>query len=169
MFIKNNIKKVGDKIYSSTLLVEGYKENGNVKHNTLANLTHWPKEVVDEFKKILKGGKVNMLDDLEEEQGKAIGAIYVFREIAREIGMIKALGNDNKARLTLAMIFGRILNQGSRFSLVSWQNDEALHEVIGLDEFNEDQLYYAMDWLYENQEQIEKKIFTYRYKDKISH
>ncbi len=162
MFIKENIKKVGNKIYTTTLLVEGYRENGKVKHNTISNLTKWPSILVDELKKIIKGGKVDLLDDLENEQGKAIGALYVLHQIAKKMGIIKVLGSSNFSKLVQVMIYGRILNQGSRLSLVSWQNDEAIPEVIGIKRFNEDQLYYAMDWLYENQDKIERDLFKHR-------
>ena len=167
MFIKENIKKVGNKKYTTTLLVEGYRENGKVKHSTIANLTKGPSMLIDELKKIIKGGKVDLLDDLESEQGKAIGALYVLHQIAKKIGIIKVFGNSIFSKLVQVMIYGRILNQGSRLSLVSWQNDESIEEVIGATKFNEDQLYYAMDWLYNNQYKIESDLFKLRYKSEM--
>ena len=40
------------------LLREAYRENGKVKKRTLANLTDWPKDLLEGFRALLKGGKV---------------------------------------------------------------------------------------------------------------
>ena len=40
------------------LLRQAYREDGKVKKRTLANLTDWPKELVEGFRALLKGGKV---------------------------------------------------------------------------------------------------------------
>jgi hypothetical protein len=167
MFIKRTSKKQNGKIYHSVALVEGYRENGIVKHRTIANLTKWNPAMIEGFEKVLKGGDVNTFDDLSLESGKAFGALYVLDKLAKEIGIEKGLGGSQNAKLSLVMIFGRILNQGSRLGLVSWQNDQAIQEIIGINKFDEDQLYSAMDWLNENQENIEKNLWKYRYGHKI--
>jgi transposase len=167
MFVKDNIKKSGNKTYSTTLLVQGFRENGKVRHKTLANMSYWPKNIVDEIRKIVKGGKVNFFqNEINTEQGKAFGALYALYEITKRLGIEKTFGNSRNAKLCLAMILGRILNQGSRLSLVSWQNDQSIKEVLETHRFNEDQLYSAMDWLDKNNLELEKKIFKSRYKDK---
>src|SRR3954467_9191430 len=40
------------------LLRESYREGGKVKKRTLFNLTHWPPELLEGFKALLKGGTV---------------------------------------------------------------------------------------------------------------
>src|SRR5271166_2816620 len=40
------------------LLRQAYREDGKVKKRTLANLTDWPKELIEGFRALLKGGKV---------------------------------------------------------------------------------------------------------------
>ena len=42
----------------AVLLREAYRKDGKVKKRTLANLTDWPKELVEGFRALLKGGKV---------------------------------------------------------------------------------------------------------------
>lgn len=167
MFIKRTKMKRGDKVYPCIALVEGYRENGKVKHRTIANLTKWNPVMIDGLEKVLKGGKVNNFDELNLESGKAFGALHVLDKLAEKIGIKKILGSSENAKLALIMIFGRILNQGSRLGLVSWQNDQAIYEIIGLEKkFNERQLYSAMDWLNENQGDIEKKLWKHRYGNK---
>ena len=37
------------------LLRESYRDGGKVKNRTLANLSHWPEDKVDELRRVLKG------------------------------------------------------------------------------------------------------------------
>ena len=37
---------------------ESYREGGKVKKRTLCNLTHWPSDLLEGFKALLKGGTV---------------------------------------------------------------------------------------------------------------
>lgn len=51
MYIQTHTKRVGEKTYQSVLLVEGYRENGKVKHRTLANLSALAPAMIEEMKK----------------------------------------------------------------------------------------------------------------------
>lgn len=75
MYITRKRKVVGNKVYVSTLLVEGYREGKKVKHRTISNISSWPKELVEEFELLLKGGKVAKLENLRYRQGKSCGAL----------------------------------------------------------------------------------------------
>ena len=48
------------------LLRESYRQGGKVRKRALANLTHWPSDVVEGLPGVLKGGKVasHLLEDL---------------------------------------------------------------------------------------------------------
>lgn len=164
MFIKRNKKKVGDKTYVTPLLVRSVKKKGkNPEHETIANLSKWPEELVTEFEKLLKGGKVSNLDEFKHGQGKSCGGLLVLYEVCKRIGIEKALGSDMKSRLALLMIIGRILTQGSRLHLIkSFVPNQAVEEVLGLKDFSEDDLYDALTWLSDNQEKVEKKLFHER-------
>ncbi len=165
MFIQRNIKKVKDKTYHSVLLLHNYRKQGKVKHKTISNLSSWPPELVDQLELLLKGRKVTRLEDLEHKQGKAYGAIKVIYEVAKRLGIIQAIGKSKQAILCLLMIMGRILTNGSRLALCSWALDEAIEEVLRITNFDEDDLYQALDWICEKQGKIEKKLFQLR-KDK---
>ena len=169
MFITRNKKVVGNKVYTSTLLVEGYREGRKVKHRTISNLSSWSKELVDDFELLLKGGKVTNLKDLRYGQGKSYGALITIYEICKRLGILKAMGESRKARLAILMTMGRILAQGSRLHIVKgWSKDEAIEEVLGINYFDEDDLYESLDWLSENQEVIEDKLFKSRNRGEIS-
>ena len=163
MFIQRNTKKVKDKVYHSTLLMHSYREDGKVKHRVISNLSKWPEELVEQLDLLLKGGKVTKLSDIKHKQGKAYGAIKVIYEISKRLGIAKALGKSESGMLSLFMIMGRIITNGSRLFLCNWAKDEAIEDVLGVSDFNEDHLYKALDWLCENQSKIEQKLFKMRH------
>lgn len=168
MYIQTHTKRVGEKTYQSVLLVEGYRENGKVKHRTLANLSALAPEMIEEMKKIIKGAKALSLDELETQQGKSCGALIVIKEICKRLGISAALGNSANALLAIVMIMGRIITQGSRLHLAeSFQQDQAIEEVLGIAKFDENQLYKSLIWLADNQAEIEKKLFKIRNKKSI--
>lgn len=166
MFIKRNIKKVGDKTYVTPLLVRSIKKKGkNPEHETIANLSKLPEDLLKEFEKLLKGGKVRSLEDFSHDQGKFCGGLLVLYEVCKRLGIDKALGKGDKAKYALLLIIGRILAQGSRLHLVkSWSIDQAIEEVLDLKDFTEDDLYNTLTWLSENQEKLEKKLYKRRNK-----
>ncbi|MGO9738533.1 MAG: IS1634 family transposase [Desulfomonilaceae bacterium] len=53
----------------------------------------------------------------------------------------------------------RIANQGSRLSAVRWAQDHCVGELLGLYDFDENDLYEAMDRLAQSQERIEKTLY----------
>lgn len=169
MYIQINTKRVGNKAYHSTLLLESKREGKKVKKRTIANLSSWNKELVEEFRLLLNGGKVTKLENLRHGQGKSCGALITIYEICKRLGILKAVGKSRKAQLTILLIMGRILTQGSRLHIVrSWAKDEAIEEVLNIKHFDEDDFYKTLDWLAENQEGIEDKIFKYRNRGEIS-
>lgn len=168
MYVVKNTKRIKNKVYTSTLLVEGYRKEGKVRHRTISNLSSWPEELVEEFKLLLKGGSITRLKDLRLKQGKSCGGLIVLYEICKRLGVLEALGRSSKGRLALLLIIGRILTQGSRLHLVSWSKDEAVEEVLGIKHFDEDSLYETLDWLSKNQGKIEDRLFQYRNKGELS-
>jgi len=56
----------------------------------------------------------------------------------------------------------RLIDQGSRLSAVRLAQNHAVAEILNLNEFNEDDLYKTLDWLYEHKEKIENQLFKER-------
>ena len=57
MFIEVLKKRQGAKTYKSVLIRESYREDGKVKHRTIANITKLPAEHIRMLKKQHKGRK----------------------------------------------------------------------------------------------------------------
>lgn len=155
----------------TVLLRESYREKGVVKKRTIANLTKWPKTLVVGMKNSLSGKSVEKQNNVQTvsindfQSGPVFGVLAVLKKLADEIGLTTALGTTRLAKLTLFLILARIPHQGSRLSAVRWARNHAVKEALGLNYFNEDDLYKALDWAEENQESIEKTLYKKYVKD----
>lgn len=166
MYIQKIHRKQNGKVYTSTILAESYRENGKMKRRIISNLTKVPEDIVLGIQNFLKKGNNNSLEQMSYSQGKSCGALIVIKEIAKRLGITKQLGNDTQGKLALLQIAARIITQKSRlFAASNWQMDQAISEVIGIDEFNEDSLYHNLDWLCEKQTEIEDKLFKIKSKE----
>jgi len=165
MFIRRINKKTANKSYTAVYLAESYRENGKVKHRHISNLSKWPSELIEGLEKQLKGQQVTSIEDLELSIGKSFGAIQVISHVAKRLGIKQALGSSRQAKLALFQIAGRIITQGSRYYIANeWANLQAIEPIFKLSGFNHNDLYKNLQWLSENQDNIEKKIFAARTK-----
>jgi len=157
------------KIYFRYLLRENYRENGKVKHRTIANLSRCSDGEIRAIKIALKHKHnldclINVVDDIEIEQGCSIGAVWVLYQVAKRLGIKRALGNDRSGKLAMWQVIARIIGGSSRLAAVRLAQTHAACDVLDIREpFNEDSLYKNLDWLCENQERIEKKFFRFRH------
>ncbi|MBT9132540.1 MAG: hypothetical protein DDT33_01062 [Firmicutes bacterium] len=151
------------KTYRCHLLRQSFRQNGKVKHRTLANLSHCSDEEIAAFKLALKHkGNLADLGSIEEisaKQGKRIGAVLCLKTIAERIGLSKALGYHRQGRLALWQVLARCIGQGSRLGAVRLAESHSACDLLGLDAFNEDNLYGNLTWLSEHQEVIERRLF----------
>ena len=114
---------VNGKTYTSHLLRETYRENGKIKHRTIANLSKCSNDEIKAIRLALKHkgnltGVGSLKDDLATEQGLSIGAVFLLHGVAKRLGIMKALGTDQDGKRALWQVFARIIDQGSRLSAV---------------------------------------------------
>ncbi len=171
MYIERVKSKRKNKVYHQVLLRESYREPGAarsaVKKRTLLNLTKYPPEVVDAIELALKNkddlSVLGSAKDIRLEQGQSVGAVYALFQVAKRLGIEKALGADRAGKLALWQIIARVLCQGSRLSAVRLAKTHGAADILGLDRgFDEDDLYDNLGWLAENQEKIEDRLFSAR-------
>lgn len=158
----------GKKIYHSTLLRESYRENGKVRKRTIANLSNCKPEEIAAIKLALKHkDDLSVLGSLKEtvdlQEGLSIGAVWAVYQVARGLGIAKALGNGFSGKLALWQVIARVINQGSRLSAVRLAQTHAACDVLDIKRgFDENDLYDNLSWLADNQERIERKLFFSR-------
>lgn len=162
--------KRGNKKYTRALIRESYRENGKVKKRTLANISSCSDEEIQAIKLALqyKGDlvdAVNSLGRICSKQGLSVGAVFVLYEVASRLNIVKCLGNSEEASRVLWMAIARVIEPGSRLANVRLAQSHAAVDVLGMEGFNEDDLYDALDWGYEHQERIEDSLFKKRSSD----
>jgi len=169
MYIARNVKKYNNKIYTSVLLRRSYRDkNGKSQKETIANLSSWPDELVDNFEKLLKGGQVVNLNDADffmNEQGKSYGGIKVILEVAKRLGFVKAFGRTGKAQLILILIAGLVLSgrKSKNYLANHWAKDQAIEEVFNYNaKFDEQDFYEILAYLSKNQAKFEKRIWDHQ-------
>ena len=145
------------------LLRESYRDNGKVKTRTIANLTHWAPERVEALRRALKGDFDGM--DGEEVSGEIFGVLFALKQLADQVGMTRVLGPSEQGRLALFLVLARIAHGGSRLSAVRWAEQHAVSDILGLEAFDENDLYEALDWLEAEQTRIEKRLYEAYVKD----
>jgi transposase len=168
MFVDSCTYTVRGKQYTRVLLRESYREDGKVAHRTIANLSHCSDEEIQAIKLALKHkhnlqqlGNIN--EDLTVQQGVSFGAVWTLYQIAQRLGLTKALGSTQEGRRALWQVFARVLEQGSRLSAVRLASAHAACDTLGLEAFDEDDLYANLDWLADQQDRIEDRLFRLRY------
>jgi len=151
--------------YKRYLLRENYREGGKIKHRTIANLSKCSEEEIAAIVLALKHKKnLSQLAAASEvvtlHQGLSVGAVWLVFDIARELGIVEALGSSREGKIALWQVLARVISQGSRLSAVRLAGSHAACDILGLGGFNEDDLYANLDWLRKNQEVIENRLFN---------
>jgi len=167
MYLDTCKVRAKNKVYTRVLLRESFRENGKVKHRTIANLSKCSPEEIAAIK--LAFEHKHDLESLARTaaestsftllQGPSAGAVAVLQGLAGELGITAALGNDRQGKLALWQVIARAIDQGSRLSAVRLATSHACCDLLGLDAFNEDHLYANLAWLCENQAAIELRLF----------
>lgn len=167
----STVKTSSGKKHTRHLLRESFRQNGKVKHRTIANLSHCTAEEIAAVKLALRHKEQlaelgSVQDCVTLHQGLSIGAVWVVYEIAKRLGIAKALGSDRNGKLALWQVIARVIDQGSRLSAVRLAAAHAACDVLGLGSFNEDDLYQNLNWLFENQSRIEDTLYAQQEKQK---
>ena len=150
----------GRREYESRYLRRTYREDGKVKHETLANLSGLADEVVDAIEAALKGTRlvaadaaVTILRSLPHGHVAAVAAM------AGKVGLPQLLGPSCRQRdLALALIISRVVHPTSKLSTLTWWADTTLGVDLGVVDATTDEIYAAMDWLHDRQDAIERTL-----------
>ena len=169
MFVDSSTTRLNGKTYPRHLLRESYREAGKVKHRTIANLSRCKAEEVEAIRLALRhksdlAGMVAAAGErgLELVQGPSVGAVWLLSQLARELGIVAALGSDRQGKLALWQVIARVLDQGSRLSAVRLAGGHAAGAALDMISFDEDDLYANLDWLANSQADIETRLFAKR-------
>lgn len=143
------------------LLREGWREGNKTRQRTLANLSHWPKEKIETFRRLLHDEPLVSPHDLfTTRQTLPHGHVEAVLDMIRKLELDRLLSWQpcRERDLVVAMIAQRLIDPCSKLATTRAWHSTTLAEELGVTDATEDDLYAAMDWLGERQERIEKKL-----------
>jgi hypothetical protein len=157
-----HVTKSGEqRLYQSHLLRRTFREDGKVKHQTLANLTALPTEQIDLLRRSLTGEKFVPVDTVRVTVERSLphGDVALVMAQARALGLPALLGPHGRQRdLALALIVSRVVRPGTKLATLTWWGDTTLGVDLGVTDASTDEVYAAMDWLLGRQDSIEMKL-----------
>src|SRR3984893_3899882 len=145
------------KDYSSAYLRRTYREAGQVKNETVANISALPDHVIDLIDAGLKGTPlVPAAEAVTITRSLPHGHVAAVAAMAAKLGLPALLGPAGRQRdLALALIISRVVAPASKLSTLTWWADTTLGTDLGAAGASTDDIYAAMDWLEHRQDAIE--------------
>src|SRR6266576_1015944 len=146
--------------YSSAYLRRTYRDGGQVKNETVANLSSLPDHVIDLIDAGLKGRQlVPATEAVTITASLPHGHVAAVHALARELGLPALLGPAGPHRdLALALIISRVVAPGSKLSTLTWWADTTHGADLGTGGASTDDICAAMDWLAGQQDSIETQL-----------
>jgi hypothetical protein len=146
--------------YETHLLRRTFREDGKVKHETLANLSALPEEQIELLRRSLKGEAFVAADAAARVlRSLPHGHVAAVMAQARALGFPALLGPAGRVRdLALALIVSRVVRPATKLATLMWWADTTLGVDLGVADASTDEVYAAMDWLISRQDAIEAKL-----------
>jgi hypothetical protein len=160
MHVATTRRHYNGKTYETHLLRRSYRQDGKVKHETLANLSHLPAEAIELVRRTLKGETfVAAADAFQITRSLPHGHVALVWAMARQLGLPGLLGPPGPERdLALALVVARVVKPGSKLATTRWWHDTTLAADLGVAGAGTDEVYAAMDWLAGRQDPIERQL-----------
>jgi hypothetical protein len=146
--------------YVSQLLRRTFRQDGKVKHETLANLSPLPAAAIEAVRACLAGKTLlGAGEDLELTRSLPHGHVAAVLAQAHALGLPALLGPAGRQRdLALALVVARVCRPGSKLATTRWWTDTTLAADLGIADAGTDEVYAAMDWLAGRQDSIETAL-----------
>jgi hypothetical protein len=148
------------------LLRESYREAGKTKNRTLANLSNWPAERIEQLRAVLRGDKLLPAAEAVEivralPHGHVLAALGTARRIALD-AVLPRRAPQRRRDLALALIIARLLEPAAKLATARMLDpataSHSLGEMLGLGRVAAKEVYAALDWLGSEQPFIETSL-----------
>jgi len=146
------------------LLRESFREGGQVRKRTLANISDWPAPQVESLRRVLKGETFQTAGTVDIIRSLPHGHVAAVLGTIRKLGIAPMLdaAPSRQRDLAIAMIATRILEPRSKLATARGLDPEtatsSLVDTLELGSATADDLYEAMDWLFSRQARIENRL-----------
>ncbi|MDP9277715.1 MAG: IS1634 family transposase [Actinomycetota bacterium] len=168
MHVVTNRRPGARREYVTHLLRRSYRENGKVKNETLANLSHLSDELIELIRGALAGRQYVDADAaFEIERSLPAGHVQAALSMASRLELARLLDRTpgRERDLCLAMVCQRVIEPASKLQTVRALGQSTLADELGVHGVDEDELYAAMDWLLARQSRIEERLARRHLKD----
>ena len=154
-------RKYKNRVYRTHLLRRSYREDGKVKNETLGNLSHLPKSLIDIIRRSLQGETfVPVASAFEVLDSRSHGPVQAVALAMQRLGFAALIASrpSRQRDLVCAMVAARIIAPQTKLATTRWWHTTTLAEHFRVTDATEDELYVAMDWLLAGQSRIQKKL-----------
>src|SRR6201997_3731612 len=145
----------------AVLLREAWREGKKTRKRTLANLSDWPQERIENFRRVLRDERLVSPEELFATQ-KTLPEVHVeaILKMIGKLGLASLLSAQpcRERDLVVAMIVQRLIAPCSKLATTREWHTTTLAEELGVAEATENDLYEARDWLLDRQERSERKL-----------
>ena len=148
------------------LLREGYRENGKAKNRTLANLSHWPAERIEQLRTVLRGERLLPATKTVQitralPHGHVLAALSTARRIDLD-ALFPRRAPQRKRDLACALIIARLIDPAAKLATARMLDPatacHSLGEMLALGRVTAKELYATLDWLGREQSFIETTL-----------
>jgi hypothetical protein len=148
------------------LLRESYREAGKTRNRTLANLSRWPAERIDQLRAVLRGDKLLPAAEAVEivralPHGHVLAALGTARRIALDT-VLPRRAPQRRRDLALALIVARLLDPAAKLATARMLDpataSHSLGEMLELGKVTAKEVYATLDWLGREQPFIEATL-----------
>jgi hypothetical protein len=154
-------RRHGDRVYESHLIRRSVRDGKRVRHETIANVSKLPPAALDALRRALAGQTLVAAEEaFDVEQSLPHGHVAAVLAACRRLELARLLDRapSRERSLVVAMICQRLLEPGSKLACARALSQSTLAEELDVAGADEDELYAALDWLAEGQEQIEARL-----------
>ncbi|HEX5881170.1 MAG TPA: transposase [Actinomycetota bacterium] len=148
------------RVYETHLLRRSFRDEGKVRNETVANLSHLPAEAIGVLRLSLAGkALVEAGAEVAITRSVPHGHVAAVWAMAQKLGLPGLLGPPGRMRdLALALIISRSVAPASKLATITAWDDLTLGADLAVAGASTDEVYAAMDHLLGRQEVIEKKL-----------
>jgi transposase len=175
MFVQATKCTHGKSTYFTYLVRESFRTSKGPRSRTLCNITALPPQTRELIRQSLRGQSLVAPDALDLTQAWSFGGLAVLHQAWENFGLSRifhGVPNRRTAGLLQAMTLGRVLFPSAKLALVDQARGTLLAAACGLDQasedFDEDDLYAAMDELNGRWVGIEQQLYQASFPQGVS-
>lgn len=175
MFVQTTTCKHGKTTYVTYLVRESFRTPKGPRSRTICNITALPPQTRELISQSLRGQNCVAGESLQLSEAWSFGGLAILHQAWEDFGLstiFNFVDNPRTAGLLKAMTLGRVLFPSAKLALVDHARGTLLAAACGLDQatedFDEDDLYAAMDEFNGQWVGIEKQLFRCSFPQGVS-